>query len=90
MTKRARSRFWHANSYQEGVQALGAQRDNPFVDLSIAGLTCPEYQGALREMDTFPPAVSLSHGAHLRPHKHAGLPGHGDRRTAMGGGEGLS
>ncbi len=37
MTQRARSRFWHANSFQEGVEALGSPQDNPFVELSIAG-----------------------------------------------------
>ncbi|MBD1554627.1 MotA/TolQ/ExbB proton channel family protein [Pseudomonas sp. C2L11] len=37
MTLRARTRFWHANSFQEDVQALGAARDNPYVALSIAG-----------------------------------------------------
>lgn len=37
MTLRARSCFWHASSFQEGVEALGPQQDNPFVELSIAG-----------------------------------------------------
>lgn len=37
MMHRAKTQFWHASSFPEGVKALGNEQDNPFVELSIAG-----------------------------------------------------
>lgn len=37
MRHRARTQFWHASNFQQGIEALGRAQNNPFVELSIAG-----------------------------------------------------
>ncbi|MCS3835728.1 biopolymer transport protein ExbB [Pseudomonas sp. JAI111] len=44
MTQRARTLFWRASNFQEGVKALGSERDNPFIELSIAGHAADSHQ----------------------------------------------
>ena len=44
MTQRARTLFWRASNFQEGVKALGSECDNPFVELSIAGHAADSHQ----------------------------------------------
>jgi biopolymer transport protein ExbB len=42
-SKRRGMRFWHANSFSEGLEALGAAPCNPFLDLAAAGLAADEH-----------------------------------------------
>lgn len=44
MMHRAKTRFWHANNFQEGVEALGPAQNNPFVELSVAGHAADAHQ----------------------------------------------